>query len=141
MTNLEVKCCEKCREDDSTECRFAVGIAKNEREVCPCHQDSPVSQSVEGWKESLKDLLEKQGLTPRDGVDEASHQIYDEQSNFFLTTLSTLVKKMEGKYHIFGSQGSSGDIKQDEKNRENMVRLNGFNAGISAAQEVVKKMV
>ena len=159
MTNppSEVKCCEKCREDEQHECRFVRGYStphcpchhpqsevkccdckhKGFRDPiydpiceCSCHKESPVSQSVEGW-----DRLNEQIMRLRTGAttyekDEAVAGIRNVVRTLRTSTLSTLVEKMEGlKTNNHGEDESDYD------------RQYGFNEGISAAVEVVKKMV
>ena len=115
-------------------------------------KESPVSQSVEGWEEfptphmelksKYKDVL---GNFER-WNQETMHTIQYSTSflrwfdsfirNLQSSTLTTLVKEMEGLKvsppYPNASNGYSREVSDTEKE---------FNAGISAAVEVVKKMV
>jgi hypothetical protein len=50
----------------------------------------------DNWKEKLKELLIKQGLSPDDPEDEASQQIWCEQENFISSLLSSQLKDVLG---------------------------------------------
>ena len=155
---------------------------------CSCHKESPVSQSVEGWEIQYSEIADRMF---REFTDEVWRQkvapYLREIKSLQSTTLSTLVKEMEGeKIPIFKSVKcvksfdigcTTGSVFSKEKTgrwkggvfslseesvQENlkmglMVPLGtdgkeiehhdseydipSFNAGISAAIEVVKKMV
>ena len=113
----EVKCCELCLGD--------IHLLHH----CSCHKESPVSQSVEGWREKAATLC-------------AHHDCGEMCDNIGLIedTLSTLVKEMEArKRESDWNKIETGDYDAASKMRvadKNIL----FNAGISAAIEVVKKM-
>ena len=144
----EVKCCEKCRE---TEIYLCSG-------KCECHypKESPVSQSVEGWeKESTAipndsweegfcaNMIAFEEMTPENEKALARpRMILNLVRNLQSTTLSTLVKKMEWEKQLFREEyecSGCGECEACLITNDDEVR--DFNAGISAAVEVVKKMV
>mgnify|MGYP001596330719 CR=1 FL=1 len=119
----EVKCCDRCKDYDPC---YKIS--------CPCHhpKESPVSQSVEGWEKRVKVLLgtnEREFLfLPSDDGFGVRPMTKKDLRDILSSTLSTLVKEMEGKI-ISNYRPTSLNEKEI-----------GFNAGISAAVEVVKKM-
>ena len=130
-------------------------------------KESPVSQSVEieeradgvyangikispSWEKEFDNLFVKrtQSSTIGSSRDEmiAEYDILnvrkpDKIKSFISTTLSTLVKKMEGlknqgECYLHSFNGTIADCQRCQECQQNF----GFNAGISAAVEVVKKM-
>ena len=179
MTNpqSEVKCCEKC-----------VGTVVNhsmermdeycENRDCPCHKESPVSQSVclhrgtanyeqgfgwrcndcgewsgnhggspggsgklpvsqsvEGWEKEFDERFTEIGTDPAFPTRKIFklYVLTDDVKTFFSTTLTTLVKEMEGKK-------KEGTHNQHDCDSLFCIKDREFDAGISAAVEVVKKM-
>jgi len=53
------------------------------------------------WKVQLKELLERQGLSPDNPEDEASQQIWCEQESFIQTLLSSQLKEVLGVINSF----------------------------------------
>ena len=146
----EVKCCEKCRHLGLPE---AFG---NPHSNCPCHKESPVSQTVDGLpsgegvsksRKLAQTLLG--GIQYGDGRDNPEWRLKVMNGaeayidDFLKDTLSTLVKEMEGmkKQRTSDRQLIHQDhtveyIKYYESDSDP-----AFNQGISAAQKIVKKMV
>ena len=150
MTNppSEVKCCYACE-------GAADGYAKYEEDYgcqkksCPCHTESPVSQCVEKkectamanhenrcdcgrpecWEEQLRIRVNFDKNQDREVAYLFIHRIIS-------TTLSTLVKEMEEKMKEIPRTKEDWELEDFEEK----ARALGFNAGISAAVEVVKKM-
>lgn len=100
------------------------------------HKESPVSQSVE--EDSLDQIVRDcTSVEPR-----AKSEIRRRIQALTSTTLSTLVKEMEGLKkkspevgdYGFGAEGTQAYWEMDRQ-------ITGFNAGISAAVEVIKKML
>ena len=114
----EVKCCEKC-------CDIIDGGKTAACAYCPCHKESPVSQSVEGYVERLA-----MAITHSEQGEYTKNEAFVRE--IIRTLLSTLVKEMEG---LCGEDkiGDNGvpyrSVKSDE-----------FCAGISAAIEVVNRL-
>lgn len=93
-------------------------------------EPSTVSQSVEGWEIQYSEIADRMF---REFTDEVWRQkvapYLREIKSLQSTTLSTLVKEMEGlKTNNHGEDESDYD------------RQDGFNAGISAAIEVVNRL-
>ena len=126
MTNpqSEVKCCE-CESPKLCDSPCGRPFPHCDSCLLPIHpKESPVSQSVEGWHKFEENLV---SVIYSNGVDE----MISVPKTLISYLLSTLVKEMEGlkKEIIIGDDSETESLK------------NGFNAGISAAVEVVKKMV
>ncbi len=186
MTNppSEVKCCEKCV---GTLVNHSIEDIENvcENPSCPCHKESPVSQSrlkealesvdkqvggalralgsqsVEGWEKEFDEKFDK--MTPSwEGSDESVAPLLNREQadiklfvkSFISTTLSTLVKEMEkekkiSKHDIYDGYPDMGRFScrkcglafPNATPPDDCELLPDFNAGISAAVEVVKKMV
>ena len=155
------QCCPKCfNRDMSVRNKEVYAHETCFNADCPCHKESPVSQSVEGgvikqavdrflgWKLPA-DFSPDAGISfKREFNEHTEYPMKHEPigTNLFTATqatemvrymlgdtLSTLVKEMEGKDSPIKlmQDGVSYDFSYGE----------GFRAGISAAQEVVKKMV
>ena len=143
----EVKCCEKCFYLRDIHNARAIPSCRDEQ--CPCHhpKESPVSQSVEGWEKRLRDGLSDEirtlvrmtnlmsPKTDAELIAVALPNLNIFVHGFISSTLSTLVKEMEGikeETRNFPMKSDGGNW--DEWN-------DGYDKGISAAVEVVKKMV
>ena len=97
-------------------------------------KESPVSQTVEGWERELMKVAFYEGSITAKNVRKYFVP-------FFSTTLSTLVKEMEKNRRLI-EKGTDelGRVKEPTV-LMGISQDIGFNAGISAAIEVVKKMV
>ena len=113
----EVKCCDECFNNNRNR---KYKPCKNPS--CICHKESPVSQSVE---EELHLIL-----LPAELVPDLEAQITNQIKDLLSTILSTLVEKMEGLKVKEPKDIYDGEDLFPRK----------YNEGISAAQEVVKKM-
>ena len=116
--------------------------------ILPTVKESPVSQSVEGWLErgyriaptKIEDLdMDYEENAKAELERRWTITILKEEADLFIsTTLSTLVKEMEGLsmdgINIYDTCVEHNFVGAECKECE------GFNAGISAAIEVVKKM-
>jgi hypothetical protein len=141
MTNppSEVKCCECKKPRECADCKKGICSSTNDYMKCglPIHpKESPVSQSVE-WEKQVRVLLgtnEREFLfLPSDDGFGVRPMTKKDLRDIVSTTLSTLVKEMEGLMKDISHDGLDA--------REECDECIGFNAGISAAVEVVKKMV
>ena len=160
----KVKCCEKC-------CDIIDGGKTAACAYCLCHKESPVSQtvleelkqeammeeaivsaelagavsqSVEGWEKAYRKEFvwandeEFHTFSKRDWI-----KVMQMTESFISTTLSTLVKKMEKEKKpipLVQSRMMKKKIPREVVNKK-VNPMYHFNAGISAAQEVVKKMI